>query len=240
MARHRRFILPDVAVHIVQRGNDRQDCFRDESDYIVFLAMLRDVIRSRQCALHAYCLMTNHFHLLVTPGNTQSCGLIMRDLGRCYASYFNRRYKRTGTLWEGRFHSCLVDSPQYVLACYRYIELNPVRAGMVVSPDAYRWSSHLVNTGLATRDTLLAPHPEYLAIGSDERSRHAAYVGLFGRADDPDFLITMREATSGGYPLVGERLKAHLAANGVRLERGKPGPRIQPAKEENSSAGFDF
>lgn len=240
MARHRRFILAGVAVHIVQRGNDRQHCFRGETDYGVFLAMLRNVLSPRPCALHAYCLMTNHFHLLLTPGDSQSCGLLMRDLGRCYASYFNRRYKRTGTLWEGRFHSCLVDSAQYVLACYRYIELNPVRARMVVSPGAYRWSSYLANAGLA-RDALLAPHPEYLAIAADECSRHAAYVGLFDRADNPDFLTAVREATSGGYPLVGDRLKAVLATNGVRLERGKPGPRVQPVVDgERNSASFNF
>ena len=106
MARHPRLIIPDIAVHIVQRGNDRQGCFRGETDYTVYLAMLRDVSAQRQCALHAYCLMTNHIHLLMTPPDGRACALLMRDLGRCYARYFNRRYGRTGTLWEGRFRSC--------------------------------------------------------------------------------------------------------------------------------------
>ena len=140
MARHPRLILPDVAVHIRQRGNDRQDCFKRDSDRLVYLSNLGHFCKRLRCSLHAYCLMMNHVHLLLTPADAQACGPLMRNLGRCYVRYFNRRYDRTGTLWEGRFRSCLVDSARYVLGCHRYIERNPVAAGMCgVSRAGVRW-----------------------------------------------------------------------------------------------------
>jgi REP element-mobilizing transposase RayT len=122
MARRLRYILPDVAVHIVQRGVNRVACFRAEADYLVYLSHLRQLSAKYECAVHAYCLMTNHVHLLLTPGAADSCTRLMRDLGRYYVPYFNRRHERTGTLWEGRFHSCIAESARYVLACYRYID----------------------------------------------------------------------------------------------------------------------
>ena len=230
MARHPRVIVPDVALHLRQRGNDRQACFRHESDRLVYLSNLGELCRRWQCALHAYCLMTNHVHLLLTPADDDGPALLMRDLGRCYVSYFNRRHGRTGSLWEGRFRSCLVDSPDYVLGCYRYIELNPVRAGMVSSPATYRWSSHAGNHG-ARADPLLAPHAEYLALAEETGRRRANYLGLFDEKKDEKLAAAFREATDGGYPLVGEQLRARLEAAGVRLERGKPGPRPEPETE---------
>ena len=128
MPRQARLILPHVAAHIIQRGNNRAACFRVDSDYQVYLLQLRELARQLGCAVHAYCLMTNHVHLLLTPDHETACSLLMRDLGRSYVRYFNDRHERTGTLWEGRFRSCLVESAEYVLACYRYIELNPVRS----------------------------------------------------------------------------------------------------------------
>lgn len=116
-----------------------------------------------QCELHAYCLMTNHVHLLLTPQDSEACSLLMRDLGRSYVQYFNRRHDRTGTLWEGRFRSCIVESAGYVLACYRYVELNPVRAGMVNHPSSYAWSSHAVNAGMRA-DPAVLPHCEFTAL----------------------------------------------------------------------------
>ena len=130
MGRHARLIVPGVALHIYHRGNNRQDCFQHRNDRLVYLAILFDLCGKRPCQLHAYCLMTNHVHLLLTPEDMSVCALLMRDLAGIYVSYFNRRYERSGTLWEGRFGSCLVDSARYVLGCYRYIELNPVRAKM--------------------------------------------------------------------------------------------------------------
>ena len=228
MGRHARLVVPEVALHAVQRGNNRQDCFHHDNDRFVYLSLLKDAARLRQCAIHAYCLMSNHVHLLFTPPQEAACSLMMRDLGREYAAYFNRRYARTGSLWERPFKSCLVDSAPYVLACYRYIERNPVRAHMVGQPGDHPWSSYAGNTA-SREDTLLTPHPEYAALGLDAASRWRSYQRLLADADESLFLSAMREATDAGYPLIGERLKAELEKRGARLARSKPGPRAAPA-----------
>lgn len=231
MARHRRLVVPGIALHVVQRGNDRQDCFREETDYLVYLTLLRETAAKTDCAIHAYCLMTNHVHILLTPTDSQACSLLMRDLGRHYVQYFNRRHGRTGTLWEGRFHSCLVDSQAYVLGCHRYIERNPVRAAMVASPATYPWSSYRANSG-TERDGWLTRHAEYLALAEDGERRHAAYQGMFEKADDPEFLAAVREATNTGGALVGDSLKAVLVGKGARVQRGKPGPKKGSTRPE--------
>lgn len=231
MPRQPRLIVPDVALHVRQRGNDRQDCFRHENDRLVYLICLRDLCLQTGCALHAYCLMTNHVHLLVTPKDAGSCSTLMRNLGQRYVQYFNRRHERTGTLWEGRFRSCLVESRAYVLACYRYIEMNPVRAGMVRSPAAYRWSSHNANTGVVASN-LLTPHTEYTALASDDSRRQTSFLQLFAHGEDPALVAAIRDATDGGYALIGDELKARLLPNSChRLERGKPGRRPQSTVE---------
>lgn len=226
MARHPRLIFPDVAVHIIQRGNNRNACFRADGDYLVYLAHLRHLSRKHQCDVHAYCLMTNHVHLLLTPNAADTCGVLMRDLGRSYVRYFNRRYARSGTLWEGRFRSCIAESPQYVLACYRYIELNPVRAGMVGLPGAYPWSSHGVNSGVHI-DAMVKPHREFLALAAEPGARRAAYASLFEEPVEQGLLRSIRDATNGGYPLASEAFKSRLATTtGCRTERRKPGPQV--------------
>jgi putative transposase len=225
MARRLRYILPGVAVHMVQRGVNRTACFRAEADYLVYLSHLRQLSVKHDCAVHAYCLMTNHVHLLVTPGAAQSCTRLMRDLGRLYVPYFNRRHGRTGTLWEGRFRSCIAESARYVLACYRYIELNPVRAKMVGHPEAYLWSSYAANSG-ARQDPFLMMHPEFLALASDADKRHGAYRGLFAEKMDEALLEAIREATNSGYPLASERFKnSVIAPLGWKTAPAKPGPR---------------
>ncbi|HYR36866.1 MAG TPA: transposase [Burkholderiales bacterium] len=240
MARHPRLILPHVALHVRQRGNDGQDCFREETDRLVYLSNLAHFCKQLRCSLHAYCLMTNHVHLLLTPSGEHACALLMQNIGRCYVGYFNRRYHRTGTLWEGRFRSCLVESADYVLGCHRYIESNPVRARMVRSAAEYRWSSHAGNSG-GKVDALLTPHMEYLALSEREIQRHRAYAGLFQQVDDVAFLAALREATEGGYPLVGDALKSRLELTGSRVQRGKPGPRAKPlggAQSVNAELSF--
>jgi putative transposase len=230
MARNPRVTFPDVALHVIQRGNDSRNCFQEAADHLVFLSMLRQLCGRWQCALHAYCLMTNHVHLLLTPCESDSCGMLMRDLGRSYVRYFNDRYDRSGTLWEGRYRSCLVDSPAYVLACHRYVELNPVRAAMVRAPADYPWSSHRTNIGLS-RDDAIAPHAEYLALGVDDRARRLNYRALFEQADDSTLIAAIRSSTNGGYPLVGQSLKLQLGQDGARLAPGKPGRRQRVADE---------
>jgi len=211
MPRQARYIVPDIALHVIQRGHNRNACFRDDTDRMVYLANLAELIGKTACALHAYCLMGNHVHMLLTPPSAQACATLMRTLGQRYAQYFNRRYERIGALWEGRYRSCLVESAAYVLACYRYIERNPVRAAMVSSPGAYRWSSFDGNSG-RTLNRMLAPHVEYLALAADEGSRQREYALMLGEADNPGFLTAIRDATNGGLALVGADIKAKLQA----------------------------
>jgi putative transposase len=226
MAARPRLIYPDIAVHIVQRGHDRNPCFKCDADYLAYLGHLRHLLRRYGCQLHAYCLMTNHVHLLVTPKSARACGGLMRDLGRSYVRYFNNRHERSGTLWESRYRSCLVESARYVLACYRYIELNPVRAGMVTVPGAYPWSSHRTNSGTDEDASILA-HAEYLALGRDPSTRTAAYLGLFDEGMDRELLESIREATFAGYPLASDAFKdTLLAQTGWQLGPRKPGPKI--------------
>ena len=235
MARRLRLILPGVAVHVIQRGVNRVSCFRVEADYLVYLSHLRQLTSKHGCAVHAYCLMTNHVHLLLTPSTTQSCTALMRDLGRRYVPYFNRRHERTGTLWEGRFRSCLVESARYVLACYRYIELNPVRAGMVGNPASYLWSSYAVNSA-ARSDPFLSPHPEFIALAADGNKRHAAYRALFDDEIDESMLEAIRDATNCGYPLASDAFKNSVVAPlGWKTGPGKPGPR--PSSDPDPELG---
>ena len=232
MPRQPRLIVPDVALHVIQRGNNRSACFVSDSDRLLYLLHLGDLSKKFSCAVHAYCLMPNHVHLLLTPGAAQDCAALMRELGQRYVQYFNRRYKRSGTLWEGRFRSCVAESASYVLACYRYIELNPVRACIVAKPDDYLWSSFRANSGART-ESLLSPHLEYLALGAHPAARSAAYVGLFERALEPSLLDGIRNATNGGYPLGSESFKSALLASlGRKVEPARP---RRPGKEARKS-----
>jgi putative transposase len=156
------------------------------------------------CALHAYCLMTNHVHLLLTPSTTDGCGLLMKHVGQLYSQYVNRTYSRTGSLWEGRFRSCLVQSTSYLLACYRYIELNPVRAGLVSRPVDYSWSSYRINTQGALRG-IITPHDEYLQLGATEGDRKRAYADLVATGLDDVQLVEIRLSTNGGHALGDDR-----------------------------------
>src|SRR6266850_5940399 len=174
MPRTARVIVPEISLHVVQRGHDQRDCFFEEEDYLAYLDYLREFAVRFGCAVHAYCLMTNHVHLLVTPRAPDSCALTMKYTAQYYVNRINKRLQRSGTLWEGRFYSCLVPLERYALACYRYIELNPVEAGMVQHPRYYRWSSYEKNIQGAAAD-FLRPHPAYDALGDDAARRASAY-----------------------------------------------------------------
>lgn len=241
MPRQARIVLPGIALHVVQRGNDRHACFRHDGDRFLYLLHLRELADKHGCAVHAYCLMTNHVHLLLTPLTTGSVSELMRDLGQRYVQYVNRAYGRTGTLWEGRFRSCIVESARYVLACYRYIELNPVRAGMVGCASDYPWSSHRSNAGLQA-DRLVTSHPEFAALASDQASRHKAYREFFEHSLEPTLENDIRAATSGGYPLGSESFKKNLAlAPGQRLAPGRRGRRprrIDKSDQEKLEIGL--
>jgi putative transposase len=178
--------------------------------------------------------MTNHVHLLLTPPSADACISLMRNLGQRYVQYFNKTHHRTGTLWEGRFRSCVTESARYVLACYRYIEMNPVRAGMVTAPGEYEWSSFRVNSGERT-GSLISPHAEFIALAQDERARFTSYKHLFQEEVEPSALRAIRDATNGGYPLGSDGFKASLEATAHRrLERGKAG---RPSRTQSNDEG---
>lgn len=216
-------MLPDVAVHVIQRGNNRVVCFPEASDFAFYLMHLRRLSAVHGCAVHAYCLMPNHVHLLLTPRNAGSCAGMMQRLGQLHAQRVNLKYKRTGTLWEGRFKSCLVQSQFYVLACYRYIELNPVRACLVASPAEYRWSSFMSNAA-GVPDPMLSPHVEYQALGPTLATRLRAYADLVRAAPLVDEVEKIRFATRGGFALGGDAFQRLLTVQlGRRVGPGQNG-----------------
>ncbi len=233
MPRRARLSVPGIPWHIIQRGNNRSVCFHAEADYRRYLDELSGLAVRFDCRVHAYVLMTNHVHLLLTPGKVDSAALLMKHLGQRYVQYVNRTYRRSGTLWEGRFRSCLTQSEDYVLACYRYIELNPVRAGMVRHPRDYRWSSFHVN-GDGRSDVLVSPHERYLALGQMAESRREAYRQLLRARMDDEMLTQIRGATNGNYVLGGKRFEAEIARIlKRRVTRGKAGrPRADQDEQQ--------
>jgi putative transposase len=200
MPRPLRTVVPDIPLHIIQRGNNRIPCFAHHSDYLVYLDILRECALDCDCAIHAYVLMTNHVHLLLSPGDADGPSSLMQRLGQRYVQYFNRRHGRTGTLWEGRFRSCPVLDARYLMICYRYVELNPVRAGMVDTPADYPWSSYKANA-LGNESLLVKPHAVYRSMGNDDPARQAAYRCLFNHGLPNDMLEEVRYASNSSRPL---------------------------------------
>jgi putative transposase len=200
MARRPRLVLPAVPLHIIQRGNNRNPCFASETDYVVYLSLLQQYAAAAACQVHAYVLMTNHVHLLLSSGSRDGPSTLMRRLGQHYVQYFNRRHRRTGTLWEGRFRSCLVEQERYFLICHRYIELNPVRAGMVNDPGSYPWSSFRINA-LGEESPLITPHVVYAGLGKHAAERRSAYRYLFQEAISDQLLEQIRYAGNSNSPL---------------------------------------
>jgi len=227
MARLPRCDLAGIAQHVIQRGNDRQACFATDNDYLQYRRELAEAARRFGCAVHAYVLMTNHVHILVTPAEAGAVSHMMQAIGRRYVACFNARYRRTGTLWEGRFKASLVDSERYVLTCYRYIELNPVRAGMVPEPAAYRWSSHACN-GHGASDAGLVPHPSYVALGNADTDRREAYRALFARELGATDLENIRAHTQQQRALGSARFRAQMEALVGRNLEVRPGGRPRP------------
>jgi putative transposase len=223
MPRRARVILSNTPLHIIQRGNNRQACFFVDEDYRSYLEWLREYADRERCQIHAYVLMTNHVHLLLSGATTQAPGHLMKRLGQRYVQYINRTYARSGTLWEGRYRSCLTQEPAYVLACYRYIELNPVRAGLTEHPGDYPWSSYRSN-GQGEPNAVIQAHSVYRDLGRDGASRQQAYRDLFRHALDPGLIDKLRGATNGNYALGSERFEQEVAAAlQRRVTRGSPG-----------------
>ena len=227
MPRRARLAIAGIPWHIIQRGNNRSACFYADEDYRRYLDTLGEMAQKFGCAIHAYVLMTNHVHLLLTPKKKDSASLMMKHLGQRYVQYVNRVYRRSGTLWEGRFRSCLTQTEDYVLSCYRYIELNPVRAAMVRHPREYRWSSYRANADGAD-DELLTPQAEYLRLGPDGPRRRAVYRGLFKAHIDDERLGEIRQATNGNYALGNQRFKEEIER--ALKRRVTPGKDGRPSK----------
>ena len=225
MPRRPRVHLDNVPLHIVQRGHNREPCFFTEEDYQSYLHWLGEALTEAGCVLHAYVLMTNHVHLLLTPGKAELVPKLLISLGRRYVQYINRTYRRTGTLWDSRYKSSLVQAETYLLTCQRYIELNPVRAAMVEDPAHYRWSSYRAN-GLGQPDVRLTPHELYYALGPNGQKRQAAYRALFRAHLDRDAIDDIRLALNQNQPLGNERFYATIEQmTGIRREtkpRGRP------------------
>ena len=223
MPRRPRIIVPGTPLHIIQRGNNRQDCFFADEDYLLYLAWLKDYAKSTKCAIHAYALMTNHVHLLLTPKRKDSAGNLMKRLGQRYVQYVNRTYQRSGTLWEGRFRSCIVQPETYLFTCQHYIEMNPVRTGMVEHPEEYQWSSYAINAH-GEQSKLIKPHSLYKKLGKKKKERQKAYQKLFGHELDTVKLDQIRKATNGGFSLGDESFHAQMSTKlGRRVTPGKAG-----------------
>lgn len=229
MPRRARLVLPNIPMHIIQRGNNKQACFFDSTDYFNYLDWLYEYAIDSQCRIHAYVLMTNHVHLLLTGKKADSPGRLMKRLGQRYVQYVNRTYMRSGTLWEGRYRSCLVSEEAYLLRCYRYIEMNPVRGGIVSHPATYRWSSYRANAWREP-DALITAHSAYERLGSTDASRAQVYRDLFERQLEPKSIEEIRQATNGNYVLGTEKFQSEVAnALNCRTRPGKSGrPSTKP------------
>lgn len=237
MPRRARLTLPNVPLHLIQRGNNRQACFVADEDYRFYLDWLGEYAGKTGCRIHAYVLMTNHVHLLVSAERSAATGEMMKALGQRYVQYANRSYRRTGTLWEGRYRSCPTQAEGYLLACQRYIELNPVRAGMVAHPAEYRWSSYRANAQ-GEDNPLIQPHGVYAALGLDAASRQAAYRELFRHELEPGLVDEIRRATNGNFALGNAMFAEQIAAVlGRRVLPGKPG---RPRKLAEPESGEIF
>ncbi|WFM69817.1 transposase [Halomonas sp. CKK8] len=233
MTRRARLLLPATPLHLIQRGNNRSVCFADSDDCLAYLTLLEEVSRACGVAIHAYVLMTNHVHLLATPaGDPQAISAMMKRIGQVYVQRFNRRYRRTGTLFEGRFRSCLVGEARYLLACHAYIELNPVRAGMVTHPGEYRWSSYAANAQ-GSPDPIITPHAVIRELGRSHTERQQGYRELFREHLAEGLVDEIRQVTHSGLVLGTPRFQQQVAELlGRRTVRSTPGRKPRPPPED--------
>jgi putative transposase len=232
MPRRPRINLAGHPQHVVQRGHNREACFFADEDYLFYLHWLREGAKKFGCDVHAYALMTNHVHLLLTPQRPDAISRLMQSLGRRYAQYLNCVYRRSGSVWEGRFKASLIQAEDSLLICYRYIELNPVRADMVRDPGEYRWSSYRWH-GLGVSNELITDHPLYTGLAVDESERRAGYRALFRAHLDDEALDEIRKASNRSLPLGSDRFREQVeAALGRRVGLRQRGRReIEPSNK---------
>ncbi|MFK5915782.1 MAG: transposase [Woeseiaceae bacterium] len=225
MPRKPRMYLADIPAHVVQRGNNREACFFSDDDSLFYLEVLAQGLRRYKVKLHAYCLMTNHVHLLMTPEDESGISRVMQHIGRHYVQYINKTYRRSGTLWEGRHKASLVDVDNYLLKCYRYIEMNPVAASMVKTPEQYRWSSYQYHAW-GKPNEIIRDHILYEELGSASDIKCHAYRELFKIQIPDEDLHIIRESMKYNYPLGNERFKEQvegaLGRTVSQNQRGRP------------------
>jgi len=209
MPRKPRMYLPDVPCHVIQRGNNREASFFTAQDYQFYLECLHDASQRYGVLVHAYVLMTNHVHLLMTPIEKHSISSVMQSIGRRYVQYINQIYRRTGTLWEGRHKASLVDEENYLLTCMRYIELNPVRANLVSHPSEYRWSSYRYNASIE-ENKLIFRHHIYESLGLSREERAHAYRSLFSSKLEPHEVTLIRRSATFSMPVGSSRFKKQI------------------------------
>lgn len=225
MPRRPRMYISGMPYHIVQRGNNREPCFFEVEDYQFYMELMRQLLPRYGVHLHAYVLMTNHVHLLMTPDEKESISNLLKVVGSRYAQYINKKYNRTGTLWEGRHKPSVVDSENYLLKCYRYIELNPVAAVMVSKPEEYRWSSFGCNAW-GDLSSVIEPHSEYLKLGKVPEDRCYRYRDLFSVSLNDEDVHFIQKAEHYCQPLGGDRFRLQIEEKIGRsvglMERGRP------------------
>jgi len=241
MARLPRFVIPDQPQHVIVRGNNREPIFIADTDYYFYLEILKNACEKHNCDLHAYVLMTNHVHLLITPHTEHGLSKVMQMIGRYYVQHFNYTYQRTGTLWEGRYKATLIDSEQYLLTCYRYIELNPVRAkGLVEHPADYIWSSYRYNA-MGKGSRIVTPHDEYLQLGQSDEERQTAYRELFNEILTEKVVAEISQATNKAW-IIGsqyfkDKIEKQLARRTTPIAKG--GDRKSASYQEKNSIESD-
>ncbi len=223
MPRRSRIIIPGEPISVLQNSRNGQLCFFSDQDYLQYLQWLRKYAGESECSIHAYVLMPTHIHILLTPSRKDSVATLMKHLAQRYVQYINRIYQRTGTLWEGRFRSCVVQQEKYLLSCQQFVELNPVRSDYVSAPTDYRWSSYRANA-FGENSILITPHPLYLNLGKTHHERQIAYRKIVTTALNKELVEQIRQSTNGNYVL-GEKRFTHELAKifGRRVTQGKPG-----------------
>ena len=225
MPRKPRFFLPDIPIHAIVRGNDRKIIFVEDADKSAYLEIAKEASMTLQVLIHAYVLMDNHVHWLISSAIPENLSKFMQYLGRKYVPYFNHKYGKTGTLWEGRFKSSLINTDDYLLRCYQYIELNPVRAGMVDSPEDYIWSSYRTNA-LAEPSTIITLHETVEQLGETRQRQAEAYREGFKEKVELHLINDIRDAVQSGTPLGGrcfkDQVEALLGVSVGYSNRGRP------------------
>ncbi|WP_034295561.1 transposase [Herbaspirillum sp. RV1423] len=243
MARLPRLIVPHQPHHIIQRGHDQQVVFRDAADHTAFLDWLKEGAKRFKVAIHAYVLMPDHIHLLATPADSEGLARMMQWVGRYYVPYYNQKYQRSGTLWQGRYKATVLDAERYLLLCSRYIELNPVRNGLVASAGDYRWSSYMHHIG-AKSDPLITDHRLYWALGNTPFDREIAYKLLAEQLPAQAEVDAISQATLKGWALGAEEFKTGLEKQVSRrvspAKRGRPAKKAKdPVTSENASKDLE-